>query len=286
MMYRIVDPSANAEQAYILACKYALPGGLLGLMIASMFAATVSMIDSELNVFAGVLTKDFYKRIRKKATEKLLVFVGRALTLFLGAMVTLLAILVPAMGGAEDIIVSITALIAGLTVLPVIWGMFSVKMTQKGIFAAILITGAIFFLVKYGLLSPNGLFISETPGALQTWILTYSRTIEAVCGAVIPFIVLSIIELSLRKESPHFIRINQYDDMEAEKELQSSLFPAKIMALAIAILATIIAVLAVIGGEEAGPEWVLGGSLYFIAGIIWLLVRRKEKQRRSQNSFN
>ncbi len=282
MMYRMVDPSANAEQAYILACKYALPSGLLGLMMASMFAATVSMIDSELNVFAGVLTKDFYKRIRKKATEKLLVFVGRALTLFLGAMVTLLAILVPAMGGAEDIILSITSLVAGLTVLPVIWGMFSQKMTQKGIFAAILMTGAAFFLVKYGLLSANGLFIYETPGAWQTWILSYSRTIEAVCGAVIPFIVLAIIELFLRKKSPHYIKINQYDEVEAEKEIQSSLFPAKIMAFAIAILATIIAVLAATEGQEAGPEWVLGASLYGIAGIIWLSVRRKENQRKSQ----
>jgi len=279
MMYRIVDPSANAEQAYVLACKYALPDGLLGLMIAAMFAATVSMIDSELNVFAGVLTKDFYKRIWKKATEKSQVFVGRALTLILGAIVAWLAIMVPVMGGAEEIIVSITALIAGLTVLPVIWGMFSKKITQQGIFTSILITGFIFFILKYGFLSPEGWFITESPGSLQIWILKNARTIEAVFGAVLPFIVLAIVELSLKKESPHFIEINQYKEDEAKEVIQSSLFPAKIMAVAVGILATIIAFLAATEGWEAGPEWVLSASLFIIAGIIWFLVKRLEKQR-------
>lgn len=285
MMYRIIDPSANAEQAYVLACKYILPDGLLGLMVAAMFAATVSMIDSELNVFAGVLTKDFYKRIWKKASEKSQVFVGRALTLFLGAMVVWLAILVPVMGGAEDIILSITSLIAGLTVLPVIWGMFSRKITQKGIFAAILITGTTFFLIKYGLLSANGWFISETPGALQTWILTNVRTIEAVCGAVVPFIVLAIIELSLKNKDSHFLEINQHAEEEAEKEMESSLFPAKIMAFAITILATIIAVLAATAGMDSGSEWTISASLFFISGIIWLLVKRMEKQRSKNQSI-
>ena len=286
MMYRIVDPTANFEQAYVLACKFALPNGLLGLMIASMFAATVSMIDSELNVFAGVLTKDFYKRIWKNATERMQVLVGRILTFLLGATVTWLAIMVPVMGGAEEIIVSITALIAGLTVLPVIWGMFSRKIGQQGIFYAILITGFVFFIIKYGFLSPGGWFIADNPGAIQTWILNNSRTIEAASGALVPFIVLATIELLLRKESSHFIEINQHEEVEAEKEMQSSLFPAKIMAFAIAMLATIIAVLAVTEGLVAGPEWILSASLYLISGMIWFPVKRIEKQRIEIKSTN
>ncbi|WP_319268490.1 sodium:solute symporter family protein [uncultured Draconibacterium sp.] len=282
MMYRIVDSSANFEQAYVLACKYALPDGLLGLMIASMFAATVSMIDSELNVFAGVLTKDFYKQMWKNATEKSQIFVGRVLTLLLGALVTWLAIMVPAMGGAEDIILSITALVAGLTVLPVIWGMFSKKITQQGIFAAILISSAIIVAIKYGLLTSDGWFISDSPNTLQAWILSYARTIEAVSGVIVPVAVLCIIELSLKHESSHYIEIDQHEEDAGEEEMQSSLFPAKIMSVAIALLATIIALLAATDGEEAGPQWVLSGSLFLIAGIIWLSVKRMERQRQLQ----
>lgn len=279
MMYRVVDPTANFEQAYILACKYALPEGLTGLMIAAMFSATVSTVDAELNVFAGVLTKDFYKQIWKKATEKSQVFIGRLLTLLLGAIVSWLAIMVPSMGGAEDIILSITALVAGLMVLPVIWGMFSKKITQQGLFTAILITGFLFFMIKYGLLSPEGWLITQLSAAAQTWILSYARTLEALTGAVLPFIVLAVIEFLFKKQSAHYVEINQHEEDAGEEIIESSLFPAKVMAVTFGVLSGIIAFLALTSENKAGPQWVLSASLFLITGLIWLLVWRKEKQR-------
>ena len=198
MMYRVIDPSADFEQAYVLACKYALPEGLLGLMIASMFAATVSMIDSELNVYAGVLTKNFYSRLASQASEKTQVFVGRLLTFFLGAIVTFLAIEIPALGGAEDIILSITALVAGVTVLPIIWGMFSQKINQTGIFIAIIASSILLILSKYGVLNSGGWFVGDSQGDFVLFAQKHSRTIEAVLGVVVPFLVLMVIELSLK----------------------------------------------------------------------------------------
>ncbi|GAF04086.1 sodium:solute symporter family transporter [Saccharicrinis fermentans] len=284
MMYRIIDPSANFEQAYVLACKYALPEGLLGLMIASMFAATVSMIDSELNVYAGVLTKDFYKKIFKKATEKNQVVVGRILTLVLGALVTWLAILVPQMGGAENIILSITALVAGITVLPVVWGMFSKKINQQGIFMAILISAAFIILAKYGFLTSEGWFITDNPSGIFTWILNYARTIEAVLGVIIPVVVLLAIEASLKTGSKHFIPINEH--CEEGENGESSLFPAKIMAVSIGILATIIALLAITATKDITSQWVLSISLYLISGGIWFSVKKKEKNRQTSVNCN
>ncbi len=35
---------------------------MMGLMLASMFSAAMSSLNSEFNVMAGVLTKDFYQR--------------------------------------------------------------------------------------------------------------------------------------------------------------------------------------------------------------------------------
>ena len=71
MLYRISNPEADSEQAYILACKAVLPVGMVGLMLAAMFSATASMVSSQLNVFAGVLTNDIYRAIAKKTDEKL-----------------------------------------------------------------------------------------------------------------------------------------------------------------------------------------------------------------------
>ncbi len=277
MMYKIIDPSANYEQAYVLACKYALPEGLLGLMIASMFAATVSMIDSELNVYAGVLTKDFYKRLIKNASEKAQVQVGRILTLLLGAIVTFLAIKIPALGGAEDIILSITALVAGVTVLPVIWGMFSKKINQKGIFVTIVISSILIVIGKYGFLVSNGWFVPENPQGFIAWMLAYARTIEAVLGVIVPVVVLTGVEIYLKAESSMYIPILEHDDEGEDGE--SSLFPAKIMSVAIGLLGVIIMLLAITATTDIAAQWVLSAILILISLAIYGGVLRMEKKR-------
>jgi Na+/proline symporter len=282
MMYRIIDTSANFEQAYVLACKYALPEGLLGLMIASMFAATVSMIDSELNVYAGVLTKDFYKPLFNKASESSQVIVGRVLTLLLGALVTWLAILVPAMGGAEDIILSITALVAGITVLPVIWGMFSKKINQQSVFLAILFSAMIIVLIKYGLLDSDGWFVKSAHSKWVEWIHNYGRTIEAVVGVLVPVIVLLIFEMTLKSKSGKYIPIDQHG---MEEESIPSLFPAKIMSVAIGLLGVIIMILAITANTDILAQWILSIALLSISGMIWWAVRRKQNRLFAKNEI-
>ncbi len=58
-----------------------LPFGMLGLMVAALFAATMSVLSSGYNVMAAVLTLDVYKRLlRPHADQHELVLVGRILT--------------------------------------------------------------------------------------------------------------------------------------------------------------------------------------------------------------
>ena len=73
MIYKVIDPAADPEQAYILSCKAVLPIGMLGLMLAAMFSATASMVSSQLNVFSGVLTHDIYKPLAKKTDNRTMV---------------------------------------------------------------------------------------------------------------------------------------------------------------------------------------------------------------------
>lgn len=274
IIYRVVDPYANYEKAYVLACKYALPEGLLGLMVASMFAATVSMVNSELNVYAGVLTKDFYKRIYEAATEKSQVLVGRILTLLLGFLVTLLAILVPNMGGAEDIALSVTALVSGVMVLPVIWGIFSSKINAKGVFITVALSSLVLFLIKYGLLVKSGWFIPENPTRIFTWLATYARTIEAVLGGFVPLVILMVIEKLTQSKSKNYILVN--DKIEDEEPAKASLFPGKIMAISVAILAVIISLLAITSVKDVREQWILALILFVISGFIWFSVKRIE----------
>ena len=59
-----------------------LPSGLLGLVAASLIAAFMSTMSSQLNLGASYLVNDFYHRfIKQDATEKELVFAGRLFTI-------------------------------------------------------------------------------------------------------------------------------------------------------------------------------------------------------------
>jgi solute:Na+ symporter, SSS family len=105
LLYRGQTADANPEQAYILAAQSVLPPGVLGLMVAAMFSATASMVSSQLNVFAGVLTNDFYRAFfNPNAPERTLVATGRMFTAVLGALLITVAVLVPYLGGAEKLI--------------------------------------------------------------------------------------------------------------------------------------------------------------------------------------
>jgi solute:Na+ symporter, SSS family len=65
---RVVLPDlADGEMAYVNMCLHLLPPGVMGLMIAAMFAATMSSLSSEYNVTAGVLTRDIYQRLFRPA---------------------------------------------------------------------------------------------------------------------------------------------------------------------------------------------------------------------------
>ena len=94
---------ADPEQAYVAACAHLLPAGMMGLVIASMFAATMSSLNSEFNVMAAVLTKDFYQRfVRPDADDRHLVWMARATTIGVGAIVIVGATFIGGFGGAFE----------------------------------------------------------------------------------------------------------------------------------------------------------------------------------------
>ncbi len=85
MAARHFMPDADAANIYPLLCLKLLPIGMIGLIIAAMFSATMSMLSSDYNAAASVLTNDIYKRvIHPNASPKELVFVGRIATCFVG----------------------------------------------------------------------------------------------------------------------------------------------------------------------------------------------------------
>lgn len=77
-------PGGDHEEAYPTLMGQLLPVGILGLMIASLLAAFMSTVDTQLNWASSYLTNDFYRTyIRKEASDRHYVFIGRLATTFI-----------------------------------------------------------------------------------------------------------------------------------------------------------------------------------------------------------
>ena len=87
-----------------------LPSGLLGLVAASLIAAFMSTMSTQLNLGASYLVNDFYHRfINKTASEKQLVKVGRLFTLISIIMGAGLGLMLKSAGQAFDLLLMIGA---------------------------------------------------------------------------------------------------------------------------------------------------------------------------------
>jgi SSS family solute:Na+ symporter len=81
------------EGAYVVIALRVLPHGLIGLMIAAIFAAAMSAIDSQYNVISGVITKDIIQKLFKgDLDERKLLRIGQLATLAVGLIVISLSL--------------------------------------------------------------------------------------------------------------------------------------------------------------------------------------------------
>lgn len=99
----ILPNLADPEMSYVALSLKLLPAGIMGILFSSMFAATMSALNAEYNIMAGVLTNDVYKRlINPKAKESTLLWVARFSTCVIGLIMIMGAVYIKYFGGAFE----------------------------------------------------------------------------------------------------------------------------------------------------------------------------------------
>lgn len=83
-----LDPSIQNDAIVPLFVVQNLPAGVSGLIIAAVFAASMSSMDSSLNSVATVVVTDFYRRFRSGVTETAALRLARWITVALGIIGT------------------------------------------------------------------------------------------------------------------------------------------------------------------------------------------------------
>ncbi len=270
MIYRVYNPSLSGlenEGAYLLMCKEAMPDGLLGLMLGGMIFATASSLNATLNISAGVVTNDIFKRMRPNASEETLMNVARISTWGFGIMAIIVALLIRSMGGIVNVVISVAALTGVPVYLPVIWSLFSKRQTARTILSATFISLAINLIFK---------FVTPHFG------LALDRTWEMIVGTAVPVILLAGIEVVLKAKefiAPEYmayisgrnVRMRQENAGDTEESKRTNRFTQKVLGIGLGLSGVLITVLGFIAEENIVVP-VAVGLVVTLIGIYLLIL--------------
>jgi Na+/proline symporter len=127
-----------------------LPQGVSGLLIAAIFAASMSSLDSSMNSVATVITTDFFRRLRPLKNEAAYLQLARRITIIIGIMGTGLALMMASWGISSlwDQFNLIVGLFAGGLGGVFLLGIFSKTANGSGALIGLLLSGLIQYYVK------------------------------------------------------------------------------------------------------------------------------------------
>ncbi len=195
----------KGQEVYALLCTQLLPAGMVGLVIAAMFAATMSMLSSDYNVCAAVLTNDVYGRLfRREASQKQLVLVGRLMTALVGMVVLGMASLMVSFTG-EDLFRSMVQLFSVFTppvAIPMLLGLLWPRMNNAGGLAGFL-AGVTVGIALFFLLDDPAHLLGLT-SKKETFLIIY--TIAVTSGVMVSVSLVFPAGASERQRAEEFLR--------------------------------------------------------------------------------
>ena len=270
----IIPGLDNPEMAYVGVALQLLPAGIMGIMLAAMFAATMSSLDSEYNVMASVVTKDIYQRIfRPDATPHELMRSARYATLLVGGFIITGALFVERFGGAFEASKLFTGLFAIPLVIPIVLGVLIPRATATGATASLLAGVA------------TGLTFNALPQV--SWEAATGLTI-VVCTVIFLTSVFLPQDRGARARVQRFFEqlrtpVPEADKPNIEPDFQRMLL--LLFVIALACVGALFGVMSVPSWEEESGLMALagGGGCLLLAFSLYLLYRRLPRGVATQN---
>ncbi|MBN1291641.1 MAG: sodium/solute symporter [Candidatus Latescibacteria bacterium] len=147
----LLNPVLSTDAIFPWFIAHELPAGISGLVIAGIFAAAMSSLDSSLNSTATALVTDFYRRIKREASDHTCLNLARLLTVIFGVIATGTALIMAKMDITSlwDVFIKIIGLfgggLAGLFVL----GIFTRKAHGTGALVGFVVSIIVQILVQF-----------------------------------------------------------------------------------------------------------------------------------------
>lgn len=150
-----------------------LPDGLSGLLIAAIFAASMSSLDSSMNSVSTVVVTDFIKRLSSTLGDKLYLRYARIITFIVGIIGTAIALIMASWGISSlwDQFNMILGLFVGGLGGIFILGIFTTRANGLGAIVGLVGSGIIQFFIKSQ--TDIHLLLYAFTGALSSFLIGY-----------------------------------------------------------------------------------------------------------------
>ena len=106
MAARVFMPGIPEDQmngVYALVCREVLPVGMIGMVIAAMFSATMSSLAGNFNAAAAVMVNELYLKVARNPSARARMLAARVATVLVGGLVVALTFVMQYAQGADDL---------------------------------------------------------------------------------------------------------------------------------------------------------------------------------------
>ncbi len=145
-----LNPHGRTDDVFPWYISNQLPSGLSGLVIAGLFAATMSTISSSMNSIATVVTTDFYQYLRPASTDRQRFVFARRTTVMLGIMGLVIAMYMVYLSNASiwDQYLKVIGLFGGCLAGMFVAGIFFPQINSRGIFIGFIVSAVSLYFVQ------------------------------------------------------------------------------------------------------------------------------------------
>jgi SSS family transporter len=146
----LLNPSLQTDAIFPLFIAQQLPAGITGLVVAGLFAAAMSTLDSSMNSVSTALVTDFYRRFNPDAPDRRCLNLARWLTVLLGAagVATALWMASSNIKSLWDTFITILGLTGGALAGMFILGIFTRRANGPGTLIGALCGAIVLYLVQ------------------------------------------------------------------------------------------------------------------------------------------
>lgn len=168
-----LNPSITTDGILPMFIAQHAPIGLSGLIIAAIFAASMSTLEGSIHSVATIFTTDFYGKYKRDLSPKQISQVAKITTIVLGAFATGLSLILVFMDidSILDVFQEITGLFIGASTALFLLGIFTKRANSTGVLIGAFSSGLILYTVK--IFTPLSFWLYSAIGFLSCYIIGY-----------------------------------------------------------------------------------------------------------------